>query len=283
MTSRSPPRRNRHVSCVVEFDRVTSRLRRSRRPEGSQFHRAGRIDEDPARRERRGQVAGAETDSRPAAARFRARCSSTGSAWTTMPEAELLEMRSDIGMVFQENALFDSLTVAENVGYRLYEETEDAARSGARAGRGGARVPRPRRFHRPDAGDALRRPAPARRHRARDGVEAQPDAVRRLDDRPRSGHRLQRGRRDRQAARPAAGHVDRRQRSRSAMPSTSPRTRRSAPTAGSHRGRRRDGPALAEFMVLHEGRIHFHGTAAELLASTDPYLERFLYRTLPPW
>jgi ABC-type transporter Mla maintaining outer membrane lipid asymmetry ATPase subunit MlaF len=32
-------------------------------------------------------------------------------------------MRADIGMVFQENALFDSLTVGENVGYRLYEET----------------------------------------------------------------------------------------------------------------------------------------------------------------
>src|SRR5918993_3094994 len=41
-----------------------------------------------------------------------------------MPEAELLKMRSDIGMVFQENALFDSLTVAENVGSRLYEETK---------------------------------------------------------------------------------------------------------------------------------------------------------------
>ena len=27
-------------------------------------------------------------------------------------------------MVFQENALFDSLTVAENVGFRLYEDQE---------------------------------------------------------------------------------------------------------------------------------------------------------------
>src|SRR6476620_5931805 len=41
-----------------------------------------------------------------------------------MPERELLRMRSDIGMVFQENALFDSLTVAENVGFRLYEDQE---------------------------------------------------------------------------------------------------------------------------------------------------------------
>ena len=35
-----------------------------------------------------------------------------------MAEADLLKMRADIGMVFQENALFDSLTVAENVGFR---------------------------------------------------------------------------------------------------------------------------------------------------------------------
>src|SRR5918996_4680446 len=40
----------------------------------------------------------------------------------TMPEHELLTMRADIGMAFQENALFDSLTVAENVGFRLIEE-----------------------------------------------------------------------------------------------------------------------------------------------------------------
>src|SRR5688572_12441933 len=39
-------------------------------------------------------------------------------------EDDLLRIRTDIGMVFQEMALFDSLTVAENVGYRLYEETD---------------------------------------------------------------------------------------------------------------------------------------------------------------
>ena len=35
-----------------------------------------------------------------------------------------MKVRGDLGMVFQEGALFDSLTVAENVGYKLYEETE---------------------------------------------------------------------------------------------------------------------------------------------------------------
>ena len=39
-----------------------------------------------------------------------------------MSEDELMAVRSDLGMVFQEGALFDSLTVRENVGYKLYEE-----------------------------------------------------------------------------------------------------------------------------------------------------------------
>jgi phospholipid/cholesterol/gamma-HCH transport system ATP-binding protein len=38
------------------------------------------------------------------------------------PEAQLMKVREDLGMVFQEGALFDSLTVAENVGYKLLED-----------------------------------------------------------------------------------------------------------------------------------------------------------------
>ncbi|MGA9392362.1 MAG: ATP-binding cassette domain-containing protein [Candidatus Sulfotelmatobacter sp.] len=41
---------------------------------------------------------------------------------TQMSEDELFELRRKIGMVFQESALFDSLTVRENVAYRLMEE-----------------------------------------------------------------------------------------------------------------------------------------------------------------
>jgi phospholipid/cholesterol/gamma-HCH transport system ATP-binding protein len=40
-----------------------------------------------------------------------------------LAERDLMAVRADLGMVFQEGALFDSLTVRENVGYRLYEET----------------------------------------------------------------------------------------------------------------------------------------------------------------
>jgi phospholipid/cholesterol/gamma-HCH transport system ATP-binding protein len=41
-----------------------------------------------------------------------------------MTEAELMGVRHHMGMVFQEGALFDSFTVGENVGYKLYEETQ---------------------------------------------------------------------------------------------------------------------------------------------------------------
>src|SRR5258706_687257 len=41
---------------------------------------------------------------------------------TRMTEAELTAVRKKIGMVFQDGALFDSLSVYENVGFRLFEQ-----------------------------------------------------------------------------------------------------------------------------------------------------------------
>jgi phospholipid/cholesterol/gamma-HCH transport system ATP-binding protein len=41
---------------------------------------------------------------------------------TKMTEHDLVTIRGGIGMIFQEGALFDSLSVRENVGYRLVEE-----------------------------------------------------------------------------------------------------------------------------------------------------------------
>jgi len=41
---------------------------------------------------------------------------------TEMREEDLFDLRRKIGMVFQESALFDSLTVRENVAFRLLEE-----------------------------------------------------------------------------------------------------------------------------------------------------------------
>ena len=54
-----------------------------------------------------------------------------GSIWidgqdiTDLSESDLVPVRQKIGMVFQESALFDSLTVRENVAYRLYESGVD--------------------------------------------------------------------------------------------------------------------------------------------------------------
>jgi len=58
-----------------------------------------------------------------------------GEEITEFDETELQRVRDKIGMVFQEGALFDSLTVYENVAYRLQErevpeeETEEEVRS----------------------------------------------------------------------------------------------------------------------------------------------------------
>lgn len=44
---------------------------------------------------------------------------------TEYDEPEMMRVRKKIGMVFQEGALFDSLSVYENVAYRLHEEHVD--------------------------------------------------------------------------------------------------------------------------------------------------------------
>ena len=41
---------------------------------------------------------------------------------TQMREVDLFKLRGRIGMVFQESALFDSLSVGDNVAYRLHED-----------------------------------------------------------------------------------------------------------------------------------------------------------------
>jgi phospholipid/cholesterol/gamma-HCH transport system ATP-binding protein len=48
-----------------------------------------------------------------------------GEAITEFDEVEMMRIRKKIGMVFQEGALFDSLSVYENVAYRLREEGVD--------------------------------------------------------------------------------------------------------------------------------------------------------------
>ena len=106
-----------------------------------------------------------------------------------MTERDLMHVRGDIGMLFQENALFDSLTVAENVGYRLYEETDmpdDQVRSRIEEVLGfiglGEYIDRM-------PSESVRRSATSCGHRPRDRRETEPPAFRRPDDGSRSHHR----------------------------------------------------------------------------------------------
>jgi phospholipid/cholesterol/gamma-HCH transport system ATP-binding protein len=56
----------------------------------------------------------------------------SGQDLSKLTETELFDLRRRIGFVFQEGALFDSLSVAENVAYRLYEEGQDDDKVDAR-------------------------------------------------------------------------------------------------------------------------------------------------------
>ena len=47
----------------------------------------------------------------------------------TMNEDQMMRVRDDIGMLFQESALFDSLTVADNVGLQALRRNRHARRT----------------------------------------------------------------------------------------------------------------------------------------------------------
>ena len=199
-----------------------------------------------------------------------------------LPEHDLLDVRGNIGMVFQENALFDSLTVGENVGFRL----ADALRWPPRQVR--ARVEEVLAFvglaeyvdRLPStlSGGQRRRVAIARAIAPRPGLLLLDDPTTGLDPIIAASVddeivKL----RDRQ-------HV-------SCLIVT--HQIRDAFYIATHRalegdGRTRIAPiplpeSTTRFLVLGDGAIRFEGSGTELLASPDPFLKKFLYRTRPPW
>lgn len=200
-----------------------------------------------------------------------------------LSERELVRARADIGMVFQENALFDSLTVAENVGYRLDEETDmPDAQVTARVAEVlgfvglaeyGDRLPSAL------SGGQRRRVAIARAMASRPSVLLYDDPTTGLD--PILSTTVD----DEIIKLRDLEHVT------SIMVT---HQIRDAFYIATHRAMRMNGrvsivdaeddaASHASFMVLRDGRIHFQGTATELLASDDAYLREFLYMTLPPW
>jgi phospholipid/cholesterol/gamma-HCH transport system ATP-binding protein len=200
-----------------------------------------------------------------------------------MPEQDLMRVRADIGMLFQESALFDSLTVAENVGYRLYEETDmpdDQVRRRIEEVLGfvglGDYIDRmPSEL----SGGQRRRVAIAR------AVASRPRLL--LFDDPTSGL-------DPITAASVDDEIVKLRDLEHVTSIVVTHQIRDAFYIASHEALRAgdrvqivpsDEAATerASFMVLHEGRIRFEGKAAELRASRDPYLEEFLEMTLPPW
>ena len=62
----------------------------------------------------------------------------------SLPEEELTPVRKKVGMLFQSGALFDSMTVFENIAFALREHTTWSEEQISAARRGGARFRQPR-------------------------------------------------------------------------------------------------------------------------------------------
>jgi phospholipid/cholesterol/gamma-HCH transport system ATP-binding protein len=200
-----------------------------------------------------------------------------------MPERELIRVRADIGMLFQESALFDSLTVAENVGYRLYEES-DLPQVQVRR-----RVEDILRFMGLDeyidrmpselSGGQRRRVAIAR------AIAASPRLL--LLDDPTTGL-------DPITATTIDDEIVKLRDLEQVTAIAVTHQIRDAFYIATHQAvRNGDRVAIvpadetatdrARFMVLYDGCIRFDGSASALRTSSDAYLKQFLFMTLPPW
>ena len=195
----------------------------------------------------------------------------------SMSELEMMKVRADLGMVFQEGALFDSLTVAENVGYKLYEETDTAAHL-VRArveevlgfiGLGDYIDRMPSEL----SGGQRRRVAIAR------AMAAKPRIL--LYDEPTTGL-------DPITATTVDEEIIKLRDLENVSSIVVTHQLRDAFYVATHEAVRRDDGLLriqpadaekseeAEFIMLKDGRVAFEGHAAELRASRDPYLQTFL-------
>lgn len=195
----------------------------------------------------------------------------------TMTEAQLMGVRHHMGMVFQEGALFDSFSVGENVGFKLYEETDMAAEDIRR------RVEELLGFigltdyidRMPSelSGGQRRRVAIAR------AMAANPKLL--LYDEPTTGL-------DPMTALTVDDEIVKLRDLEQVTSVLVTHQLRDAFYVSTQEARRRPdgsveiGPAAedkieqADFVMIREGQVAFEGTAEELRRSPDPYLKTFL-------
>jgi phospholipid/cholesterol/gamma-HCH transport system ATP-binding protein len=203
-----------------------------------------------------------------------------------MPERELLRLRADTGMVFQENALFDSLTVAQNVAFRLTEERELSeeqidARVAEVLGFVGLRE-FAERMPSELSGGQRRRVGIARAMASKPGLLLFDDPITGLDPLIATDidHEIVKLRDLEDVTAFVVTHQI-----RDAFYIAEHTARKNAD--GVVEVVKTDSTQVKGvcFMVLHDGAIRFEGTASELLAAReeDPYLQEYLYKTLPPW
>jgi phospholipid/cholesterol/gamma-HCH transport system ATP-binding protein len=199
-----------------------------------------------------------------------------------MAESELLKMRSEIGMVFQENALFDSLTVAQNVAFRLVEERMPDDEIDARVaevlgfvGLGEFADRMPAQL----SGGQRRRVGIAR------GMASRPRLM--LFDDPITGL-------DPLIAVTVDAEIIKLRDLERVTSLLATHQIRDAFYVAEHKAIKRDGKVeiveadpstsnAVEFMLLRNGRIHIQASAPGMLASQDPYVREYLLKTLPPW
>ncbi len=194
----------------------------------------------------------------------------------SMGERQMMEVRADLGMVFQEGALFDSLTVDENVGYKLYEELKmpiDDVRQRVEEVLGFIGLEEfIDRMPSELSGGQRRRVAIAR------AMAAKPRIL--LYDEPTTGL-------DPITAITVDDEIIKLRDLESVSSILVTHQLRDAFYVATHEARRngagmtigpadREKCAQAEFIMLKDGRIAFEGNAGELRNSGDPYLKAFL-------
>ena len=195
---------------------------------------------------------------------------------TAMREQELFELRRHVGMVFQESALFDSLTVRENVAYRLSEDHDLKPEEVEQ------RVTEALRFVELEntldlfpselSGGMRRRVAIAR------AIVAQPEVV--LYDSPTAGLDpitsttiIELLLKERDVYHTSALMVTHRLQDAWVM-ATHRFNREKNAMEQVEAGAVHD--VRTSFMILREGKIIFDGAAAELAASRDPYIREYV-------